>query len=160
MVTDACDRLGLDRCDYRFHRRQVREVTGWGHTQLAVHLRRLVEMEYLLAHRGGRGQTFVYELCYVAGGDDGRPVLQGLIDVGDLGTSTATTPTLRGSEGELPSPSRPQTGGIPAGSRVVEPPSKGEDDAVDVQTSDQGLETPHPRAEVEPRPVVDEPAEG
>jgi DNA primase len=160
MVTDACNRLGLDRCDYRFNRRQVREVTGWGHTQLAVHLRRLVEMEYLLAHRGGRGQTFVYELCYVAGCDDGQPVLQGLIDIGDLGASTATTPTSRGSKQETPTPSRRQTGDIPAGSRDPECPSNGDDDAVDGQPSDHAPETPRPGPEVEPRPVVDESAEG
>jgi hypothetical protein len=40
----------------------VRAHTGWGHTQLKTHLHRLEELEYLIVHRGGRGQTFVYEL--------------------------------------------------------------------------------------------------
>ena len=29
-----------------------------------IHLGRLVELEYLLVHRGGRGQSFEYELLY------------------------------------------------------------------------------------------------
>ena len=56
MVTAACQRLGVDRADYRFSRRDIREFTAWGHTQLKVHLKRLEELEYLLIHRGGRGQ--------------------------------------------------------------------------------------------------------
>jgi hypothetical protein len=34
----------------------VRERIGIGHTQLKVHLARLVELEYVLVHHGGRGQ--------------------------------------------------------------------------------------------------------
>ena len=64
MVTQACQRQGLDRADFRFSRREVREATGWGNTQLKVHLKRLEELEYLLVHRGGRGQSIVYELLY------------------------------------------------------------------------------------------------
>ncbi len=29
-----------------------------------MHLHRLEELEYLLVHRGGRGQSFVYELLF------------------------------------------------------------------------------------------------
>jgi DNA primase len=50
------------REDFRFSRRDVRAHTGWGHTQLKTHLHRLEELEYLIVHHGGRGQTFVYEL--------------------------------------------------------------------------------------------------
>ncbi len=66
MVTADCQRLAVDRSDHRFSRRDIREFTGWGHTQLKVHLKRLEELEYLLIHRGGRGQSFVYELLYDA----------------------------------------------------------------------------------------------
>ena len=48
--------------DFRFSRRDVRTHTGWGQTQLKVHLHRLEELEYLIVHRGGRGQGYVYEL--------------------------------------------------------------------------------------------------
>jgi DNA primase len=54
----------------RFSRREVREATGWGHTQLKVHLRRLEELEYLIVHRGGRGQGYVYELNWAGAVED------------------------------------------------------------------------------------------
>ena len=74
----------MERGDFRFSRRDVRAFTGWGDTQLKVHLHRLEELEYLLAHRGGRGQSFVYELlCDVKDGGS-KPVLAGLIDVAKL----------------------------------------------------------------------------
>ncbi|MCC6706955.1 MAG: toprim domain-containing protein, partial [Gammaproteobacteria bacterium] len=83
-VTVHCQRHGLRRSDYRFSRREVREATHWSDTALKVHLARLVEMEYLLAHRGGRGQSFVYELVYDGGTASTRPHLSGLIDVTQL----------------------------------------------------------------------------
>ena len=80
MVTEACEQEDTDRADFRFGRRAVREHTGWGHTQLKVHLKRLEDLEYLLVHRGGRGQSFVYELRYAAPAEDGAKFLAGLID--------------------------------------------------------------------------------
>ena len=80
MVTERAKKQGMARGDIRFSRRDVREYTGWGNTQLKVHLRRLEDMEYLLAHRGGRGQSFVYELLYDGEGDDGRAFVMGLMD--------------------------------------------------------------------------------
>jgi DNA primase catalytic core len=97
LATAECGRLGLDRCDFRFSRRTVRERTGWSYEQLRVHLGRLVEFEYLLVHRGARGQSFVYELCYDGHGTDGGAFLAGLIDTDELGGGTATTATLGGS---------------------------------------------------------------
>jgi DNA primase len=70
------------RSELRFTRRDVRAYTGWGHTQLKLHLHRLEEMEYLLVHRGSRG-GFVYELLYDGQGKDGSPFLTGLIDLDD-----------------------------------------------------------------------------
>jgi len=85
MVTAECERQKMARSDYRFSRRDVREATGWGDTQLKIHLHRLEEMEYLLAHRGGRGQSFVYELVFARQADSGKPTLPGLIEIGKLG---------------------------------------------------------------------------
>jgi hypothetical protein len=39
-----------------------------------------VELEYILTHRGGRGQSFLYELLYTGEGGDGSKFLMGLID--------------------------------------------------------------------------------
>jgi DNA primase catalytic core len=85
MVTAECERQKMARTDYRFSRRDVREATGWGDTQLKIHLHRLEEMEYLLAHRGGRGQSFVYELVFARLADSGKPTLPGLIEIEKLG---------------------------------------------------------------------------
>ena len=85
MVTAECQRLEMERSDYRFSQREVREYTGWGNTQLNVHLGRLRELEYLLAHHGGRGQSFVYELVFERNEKDDKPALPGLIDVEKLG---------------------------------------------------------------------------
>jgi hypothetical protein len=41
-------------------------------------------MEYVLVHRGGRGQSFVNELVYDGNGNDGQPFVPGLIDVEQL----------------------------------------------------------------------------
>ena len=62
MVTPECERQQMECAEYRFTRRTVRQYTRWGDTQLRVHLRRLEELEYLLVHRGGQGQSFVYQL--------------------------------------------------------------------------------------------------
>ena len=85
MVTDACDRMEVDRADYRFSRKDIRQHTGWTEFQARMHLRKLEELEYVLIHRGGRGQSFEYELLYDGEGQDGSPFLMGLIDVENLG---------------------------------------------------------------------------
>jgi hypothetical protein len=78
----------------QFSRREVREHTGWGSTQVRIHLDRLQEMEYLIVHHGGRGQTFLYE--YDA--------------------------NLAGLEGGLAGSKRPQSGGMADTSRAFDTP--------------------------------------
>lgn len=106
MVTNACQKLGMDRADFRFSRREVREHAGWGNTQLKVHLKRLEELEYLLIHRGGRGQSFVYELLYDAPTDESQRFLARLIDVDKL------------RSGDKSAQSRPQVGAKSGRSRI------------------------------------------
>jgi DNA primase catalytic core len=84
MVTAECERQKMERSDYRFSRRDVRAYTGWGDTQLKIHLHRLEELEYLLIHRGGRGQSIVYELIFTRPKDGGKPTLPGLIEIDKL----------------------------------------------------------------------------
>jgi len=84
MVLKTCERLQIAAEDYRFSRRDIREYTGIGNTQLRVHLARLEELEYLIPHRGSRGQTFEYELFYDGKGKDGKTFLHGLISVEKL----------------------------------------------------------------------------
>ena len=63
MVTDRARAAGALREHVRFTRREVREHAGWGHTQVKVHMQRLEELEYVLVHRGVRGQGHAYELA-------------------------------------------------------------------------------------------------
>jgi DNA primase len=109
MVVEACEAQGLDRSQVRFTARQVREATGWGQTQVKVHLRRLVELEYLLVHRGERGHSFVYELVYDGEGDGRRRFLPGLIDVEAL-RSTGTIRERSGPEGHRSGPNGERSG--------------------------------------------------
>jgi DNA primase len=97
LVGAEAKRIGIARSDFRFSRRQVREHTSWGNTQLKIHMHRLEEMEYVVAHRGGRGQSFSYELLYDGAGSDGRAFLAGLIDVDELGRAHAYDSKWSGS---------------------------------------------------------------
>ena len=121
MVTAECQRQKMERMDYRFSRRDVRAYTGWGDTQLKVHLHRLEEMEYLLIHRGGRGQSMVYELMFARPSDGGRPVLGGLIDM-DVLSKHRYDEKKSGAAGQSSGPSRPQVGGVSGVVKTVSPP--------------------------------------
>lgn len=84
-VREQTQTQSLPRHAFRFRRRELREALHWGDTQLKVHLARLVDLEYVLAHRAP-GQSFVYELLYDGPKEhpDDRPHLSGLIDVDEL----------------------------------------------------------------------------
>jgi DNA primase len=119
-VGAACARLALERKDFRFSRREVREATGWGNTQLKIHLGRLEELEYLTVHRGSRGQGFVYELAYDGKGKDGAPFLSGLIDLERLGydeKKSGVTAWWSGLSAKRSAPSRAEVGGVSGGGR-------------------------------------------
>jgi DNA primase len=113
MVSKECRRLEMERTDYRFSRRDVRQYTGWGNTQLKTHLARLEDLEYLLVHHGGRGQSFVYELVFERSANDDKPVLPGLIDVERLRYDENRS----GLKEERSGSSRPQVGGMSGGGR-------------------------------------------
>jgi hypothetical protein len=85
-VASACQRLAMVREDYRFTRKEVRDTIGWTDFQVRTHLEKLVELEYVLVHRGTRGQSYVYELLYDGQGKDGTPFLQGLFEVQPTGS--------------------------------------------------------------------------
>ncbi len=80
-VEDRSIVLEMPPREFRFTRREVREATRWGDTQLKLHLSRLVELEYVMVHR--RGTTFDYELVYDGKADDLRHMC-GLIDPSEL----------------------------------------------------------------------------
>ena len=80
MVQSECEKQSIEQKDFRFSRREVREVVQWSDTALKVHMARLVELEYLLVHRGRAGR-FDYELLF--DGDEEQH-LMGLIDIEKL----------------------------------------------------------------------------
>ena len=117
-VTAECQRQKMERSDFRFSRRDVRAHTGWGDTQLKIHLHRLEELEYLLIHRGGRGQSMVYELMFTRPSDGGKPVLGGLIDIEKLGKNEYDE-KKSGQTSQSSGSSRPQVGGVSGQSKQL-----------------------------------------
>ena len=80
----------LPRAEIRFTRRELREATQQGDTQMKLHLARLAELEYLMVHRAERGQGYVYELVF-DGDPNAKLHLSGLIDTATLAESTDAT---------------------------------------------------------------------
>ena len=121
-VAGECRRQSMERTAFHFSRRSLREACAISDTQLRLHLDRLVMLEYLIVHRGARGQSFVYELVYDGAGKDGKPFVPGLIDVAALREtkSTVTTANLAGVNGEFAGPTRGQNGPNAGGSRLDE----------------------------------------
>ena len=111
MVSKECERLQMDRTDYRFSRRDVRHYTGWSDGQLKRHLHKLEELEYLIVHRGGRGQSMVYELYFERPADLNEPFLPGLINVEKLRTCSYDE-KKSDPKGKKSAPSLPQVTGV------------------------------------------------
>ena len=124
-VAERCAVLAMNRSDFRFSRRDVREAIGWGNTQLKVHLHRLEELEYLLVHRGGRGQSFVYELLYDGDTEIDAPHLSGLIDVAEL--EQTYDKKKSGSAARPSGGGRPQGGAVSGESRARQNGAKAND---------------------------------
>src|SRR3546814_16676752 len=66
------------RTDTLFPYTTLFRSTGWGDTQLKVHLGRLADLEYVLIHRMKVGQGYEYELLYDGEGEDGGRFVMGL----------------------------------------------------------------------------------
>lgn len=120
-MVDACAAaLELPRKEIRFSRKDVRAATGWGDTQLKIHLGRLAELEYLLVHRAERGQGYVYELLY--DGDGSRAAhLFGLLDAAALGEYDGERSGSRSAWSAL---GRAEVGAVSAPGRGVLLPGK------------------------------------
>jgi DNA primase catalytic core len=107
MVKQECERLQMERTDYRFSRRDVRQYTTWSDAQVKRHLHKLEELEYLIVHRGERGQSFVYELYFERPADPRQLFLPGLADVGKL-RICGYDEKKDGANGEKDGPGMPQ----------------------------------------------------
>jgi DNA primase len=67
IVREAATKQGVNPTDIRFTRREVRERLGVGSTQAWIHLRRLLDSEYLIPHPSRRGRGVVFELALEPG---------------------------------------------------------------------------------------------
>jgi len=74
----------LSRNLVRFTQRQLREEFGWGDFQLRRHLKRLIELEYVLSSNSGTRNQRQYELLYDGQGRKGESFLLGLVDAESL----------------------------------------------------------------------------
>ncbi len=117
LVKDECKTQAMDQKDVRFSRRTVRDVSRYGNTQLKIHLNRLEDLEYLLIHRGGRGQSFEYELLYDGHNEGDQLYLSGLINVRELRQKQVYDEKKSGQNGRLSGSSRGQVAPKSGGSR-------------------------------------------
>jgi DNA primase len=142
MVSKECERLKMERTDYRFSRRDVRHYTGWSDAQLKRHLHKLQELEYLIVHNGGRGQSIVYELYFERPADLSEPFLRGLVGI------CSYDEKKDGSKGEKHPSSTPQvTGAFGGGTGQPEPMRtglRGRFNRFSEKNTDTGLEEKEP----------------
>lgn len=126
-VSDQAEKQGLERDAVRFTRRELREATRLGHTQLRVHLARLQELEYLLVHAGGGKRRVLYSLLYdrnlvgvkpdvagvwrpLGGEGDRQDISRKPLESATLGGSTKKALKARSTNGTSYSPLREAAG--------------------------------------------------
>ena len=117
---------GVEPRAIRFTRREVREATSWGDTQLKLHLSRLQSQEYVLVRR--EGPRFHYELLWdgegAGDGEDAAPFVMGLIDVERLRKQSYDA-GRSGVEGERSAPGRGSVGDWSGDGRAAESATNG-----------------------------------
>ena len=133
-VSEQCAQQKTRRSDFHFSRRTLREAITWGDTQLKMHLARLAELEYLVAHRS-KNNGYEYELVYDMASTDNTLRFPGLADIDAL--KHAYDASRSGQTEAWPGPGRPSVGPWPGGGRVNE--SAQEPHPVDVP--DESTET-------------------
>jgi len=114
MVETRCKSESMEQCDYLFSRKEVRNYCKWTDPQVKKHISRLQDMEYLLVHRGGRGQSFVYELLYQGEGEQGNNFMLGLKNMENYSYDKQKNPQkhkLNPSNTPRISPKNPQSNG-------------------------------------------------
>ena len=80
----------------------IREFTGWTNTRLHIHLKELVDFEYIVIETGRNGMPFRYRLAWEGQGKDGKRFMLGLTDPAKLRNSARR----RKGRGPVPPPFR------------------------------------------------------
>lgn len=113
LVQEIATREQIATADVHFTRRTVRDFTGWTDFQVRAHLAQLESLEYVVAHRGARGQLYVYELLYHEERDRRGTAerasprfLMGLLDIETLRAYDAHSEGSRGENEHGSSPAR------------------------------------------------------
>jgi DNA primase len=85
MVQQIAKQQQIPAESVRFSRRTIRDKTGWSVTQVKEHLIRLLELEYVIAHRvPGLANRWEYELAWDGQGVDGNLFINGLASLAKL----------------------------------------------------------------------------
>jgi len=143
LVTKNCKRESIEQSDYYFSRKTIRDSTSWGNTQLKIHLARLEDMEYLLVHKGGRGQAIVYELLYQGEGEKGNNFMLGLKNIDKTIEKHHYDEKKSGQSNKQSPSSRPQVGGVSGSSRTNKNGSKPNNTNGSEEISKEMLENAH-----------------
>lgn len=106
MVAERARRESVPRAEVRFTRREVREWTRWGQTQLRLHLGRLEEHEYVLAHRFGRS-TRLHEYELLDAGEAVEAANAVTYDLSSSGGGATSSGAHRGNIGPSSGQDRP-----------------------------------------------------
>lgn len=122
LVGERMQRQSLARSAVRFTRKDVRALAGITDTALRLHVDRLVAMEYLVIHRGGAGQCFVYELLFDGDVSDPLPQLVGLLDADTLRTPHPQLATSQGERANLAPRSHPENTHLAPTLQAIETP--------------------------------------
>ena len=94
-----------------FTRQDVRRATGWTDWQVRVHLRQLVELEYVVVASGCNGKRMTYELLFDGDPDEDLRYLDGLVDVAECEPAGAPTRQLVRQKATLRGPCEPHSQG-------------------------------------------------
>ncbi|RKY15010.1 MAG: DNA primase [Planctomycetota bacterium] len=94
-----------------FTRQDVRQATGWTDWQVRVHLRQLVELEYVVVASGCNGKRMTYELLFDGDPDEDLRYLDGLVDVAETEPAGATKRQLVREKATLRGPCEPHSQG-------------------------------------------------
>jgi hypothetical protein len=97
-VVERAQQQEIPRSGVRLTRRELRARCGMSDAAIRIHLERLVMMEYLRPAAGRNGLRFEYELLFDGDVETSASQMVGLIDIGQLVTTTATS---QGSDPDL-----------------------------------------------------------
>ena len=104
--------------EVRFTQRELRETLHWQDRALRRQLQRLVQLEYVVAHRTGRGNQRAFQLLY---GPDLAAWSLGLREFAPADHEAADTPLTVPRTGDSPTPRQPTDRREPVTNRHSEP---------------------------------------